>query len=117
MPLDVFQFNLTQKCGIIKYAIDKGQTEGLFDQEKEQERFFVISERSTRASKMNIKVGLQVKDYNLAKSLHIEVPQLPVDLIISIKKRLDNCVARLCVSEKSNVARKKYLFRIKNKLM
>lgn len=35
MPLDVFQFNLTQKCGIIKYAIDKGQTEGLFDQEKE----------------------------------------------------------------------------------
>ena len=35
MPLDVFQFNLTEKCGIIKYAIDKGQTEGLFDQEKE----------------------------------------------------------------------------------
>lgn len=34
MPLDVFQFNLTQKCGIIKYA-KKGQTEGLFDQEKE----------------------------------------------------------------------------------
>ena len=59
MPLDVFQFNLTQKCGIIKYAIDKGQTD--------RQRVCLIKKKSRREfllylrgqpSKMNIKVRL-----------------------------------------------------------
>lgn len=62
---------------------------------KDRQRVCLIKKKSRRdfllylrgqPSKMNIKVRLSVKDYNLAKSLHIEVPQLPVDLIISIKK-------------------------------
>ena len=56
MPLDVFQFNLTQKCGIIKYAIDKGQT-GVCLIKKKSRRDFLLYLRG-QPSKMNIKVRL-----------------------------------------------------------
>lgn len=41
MPLDVFQFNLTQKCGIIKYAVDKGQTEVCLIKKKSRRDFLL----------------------------------------------------------------------------